>query len=81
MRIVYDQWIAALAHQHVTEISPKAGDPRLAERFMAWLLSPDGARVLRGASLDALDRPILVGSGVPGAVSAATARTDTSAAP
>jgi molecular chaperone GrpE len=26
MRIVYDQWFAALAHQHVTEISPKSGD-------------------------------------------------------
>ena len=26
MRIVYDQWIAALASQHVTEISPQPGD-------------------------------------------------------
>lgn len=37
MRIVYDQWIAALAHQHVTEISPKAGDvfdPNLHQALM-----------------------------------------------
>ena len=26
MRIVYDQWIATLASQHVTEISPQPGD-------------------------------------------------------
>jgi len=32
----------------------------LAERFLAWLTSPDGVRVLRAASLDALDHPLAV---------------------
>ena len=32
----------------------------LAERFLAWLVSPDGVRVLRAASLDALDHPLAV---------------------
>ena len=66
---------------YAASIPRKAPHPRLAERFMAWLLSPDGARVLREAKLDALDRPILVGRGVPDAVSAAAARPGTSAAP
>jgi len=34
----------------------------LAERFLSWLLSPDGARVLRAAKLDALDPPVIVRS-------------------
>jgi molybdate/tungstate transport system substrate-binding protein len=40
----------------------------LAEQFVAFLLSADGARVLRAARLDALDRPIIVGSGAPAAI-------------
>jgi molybdate/tungstate transport system substrate-binding protein len=32
----------------------------LAERFLAWLVSPDGVRVLRRAQLDALDHPVTV---------------------
>ena len=42
----------------------------LAERFVAYLLSPDGRRILRQARFDALERPILQGHGVPPAISA-----------
>jgi molybdate/tungstate transport system substrate-binding protein len=45
-----------------------APHPELAERFAAFLLSPDGRRVLRQAKLDALERPIIVGSGAPPAI-------------
>jgi molybdate/tungstate transport system substrate-binding protein len=38
-----------------------APHPALAGRFVAWLLSDDGRRVLRGARLDALDEPEIVG--------------------
>ena len=37
----------------------------LAERFVAWLLSEDGRRVLRAAELDAIATPIIVGQDVP----------------
>jgi molybdate/tungstate transport system substrate-binding protein len=47
--------------------------PALAERFVAFLLSPDGRRILRSQHFDALDRPALVGRGVPTAVSAQAA--------
>jgi molybdate/tungstate transport system substrate-binding protein len=40
----------------------------LAERFVAFLLSPDGGRVLRAARLDVLDRPRVVGTGAPDVV-------------
>ena len=40
----------------------------LAERFVAFLLSPDGARILRAARLDALERPVVAGSGAPAVV-------------
>ncbi|HEX3866460.1 MAG TPA: extracellular solute-binding protein, partial [Gemmatimonadaceae bacterium] len=40
----------------------------LAERFVAYVLSPEGQRVLRSQHLDALDRPYVVGTGVPAAV-------------
>jgi molybdate/tungstate transport system substrate-binding protein len=39
-----------------------------AERFVAFLLSPDGARILRGARLDVLERPMVAGSGAPAVV-------------
>jgi molybdate/tungstate transport system substrate-binding protein len=45
----------------------------LAERFAAFLLSPDGRRVLRQAKLDALEKPIIVGSGAPPAIAKITA--------
>ena len=48
---------------------PSAAPHReLAERFVAFLLSADGRRVLRAQQLDALDRPVFVGSRVPDTV-------------
>jgi molybdate/tungstate transport system substrate-binding protein len=47
-------------------IPEQAENRALAEKFVAYLLSPDGRRVLRAQHLDALDHPIAVGSGVPG---------------
>jgi molybdate/tungstate transport system substrate-binding protein len=38
---------------------------RAGRNFVAFLLSPSGRRILRGASVDALDAPVLVGRGVP----------------
>jgi len=38
---------------------------RAGRNFVAFLLSPSGRRILRGANLDALDPPVLVGRGVP----------------
>jgi molybdate/tungstate transport system substrate-binding protein len=42
-----------------------APHPALAERFVAYLLSDEGRRILRHAHFDALDRPAYVGTGVP----------------
>ena len=36
-----------------------------AERFVAYLLSPEGRRILRREHFDALDAPALVGGAVP----------------
>ncbi|HVE78451.1 MAG TPA: extracellular solute-binding protein [Gemmatimonadaceae bacterium] len=54
-------------------IPSAAGRPALAERFVAFLLSADGRRILRSEQFDALDRPVLVGRGAPTAVSALAA--------
>ena len=40
----------------------------IAEQFVAFLLSEEGRRILRGAQLDALSAPVIVGTGVPSAV-------------
>ena len=45
-----------------------------AERFVAFLLSADGRRILRQQRFDALERPEFVGGGVPAALGAATGR-------
>lgn len=45
-----------------------APHPELAERFAAFLLSAEGKAALRGARLDALEQPIVVGVGVPAGV-------------
>jgi molybdate/tungstate transport system substrate-binding protein len=47
-------------------IPERAGNRALAQKFVAFLLSPDGRRIMRSQHLDALDRPIALGSGVPG---------------
>lgn len=36
-----------------------------AERFLSFLLSPEGRRILRAQHFDAIDKSILVGNGVP----------------
>lgn len=41
---------------------------RAGRNFVAFLLSPSGRRILRGANVDALDPPALVGRGVPSLV-------------
>ena len=47
---------------------------RAGRNFVAFLLSPSGRRILGGASVDALDPPVLVGTNVPALVrEAATA--------
>lgn len=46
---------------------------RAGRNFVAFLLSPSGRRILRGASVDALDAPALVGRGVPPLVREAAA--------
>jgi molybdate/tungstate transport system substrate-binding protein len=51
-------------------IPQQAGHRALAEQFVAYLLSADGRRVLRGQHLDALDRAVVVGSDAPAAVKA-----------
>jgi molybdate/tungstate transport system substrate-binding protein len=37
----------------------------VAEQFMAFLLSPQGRRIMRSTHLDALEQPIFAGEGVP----------------
>jgi molybdate/tungstate transport system substrate-binding protein len=46
----------------------------VAERFVEFLLSDDGRRVLREARLDALDEPVFVGTGVPQPIVASAQR-------
>jgi len=51
---------------------PKAAPhPNVAERFVAFLLSPDGRRLMHANKLDALGAPVIIGSGVPASVRAA----------
>jgi molybdate/tungstate transport system substrate-binding protein len=56
---------------YALSIPIKAPHPALAERFVAYLLSDEGKRVLRTTGLDVLDEPVIAGSGVPAAVAAA----------
>jgi molybdate/tungstate transport system substrate-binding protein len=53
---------------YALSIPTAAPHRELAERFVAYLLSPDGARVLRATRLDILAEPIVVGSGVPASI-------------
>ena len=46
---------------------------RAGRNFVAFLLSPSGRRILRGASVDALDAPVIVGRGAPPLVREAAA--------
>ena len=53
---------------YALSIPAAAPHREIAERFVAFLLSADGRRVLRAQQLDVLERPVVVGSGVPDAV-------------
>jgi ABC-type molybdate transport system substrate-binding protein len=46
-------------------IPTNAENPSLAEQFVAYMISPDGRRVLRSQHLDVLDHVIGVGTGAP----------------
>lgn len=48
---------------------------RAGRNFVAFLLSPSGRRILSGASVDALDSPVLVGANVPSLVREAATTT------
>lgn len=51
---------------------PKAAPhPEVAERFVAFLLSPEGRALMRATRLDALGAPVITGSGAPASVRAA----------
>jgi molybdate/tungstate transport system substrate-binding protein len=59
---------------YALSIPKKAPHPELAELFVAYLVSGEGARIMRATGLDVLDTPVVVGSGVPAAVTAAAKR-------
>jgi molybdate/tungstate transport system substrate-binding protein len=55
---------------YALSIPRQAPHPRLAERFVSFLMSDDGRRVLRANHLDALDSAAVVGEGAPASLSA-----------
>jgi molybdate/tungstate transport system substrate-binding protein len=55
---------------YALSIPRRAAHPRLAERFVMFLMSEDGRRVLRANHLDALDSAVVSGDGAPAWVSA-----------
>ena len=55
---------------YALSIPRRAPHPRLAERFVAFLMSEDGRRVLRSNHLDALDAAVVSGEGAPAGLSA-----------
>jgi molybdate/tungstate transport system substrate-binding protein len=65
---------------YALSIPKTAPHPELAERFVAYLISGEGARIMRATGLDVLDEPIVVGSGVRAAVAAAAGRAERAAA-
>lgn len=52
-------------------IPREAPHPELARRFVVWLFSDDGRHVLRGARLDALEAPEIIGDAPEAVVNAA----------
>jgi len=53
---------------HGLSIPRDAPNPLYAERFVRFVLSDDGKRILRAAHLDPLDPPRIVGTGAPPAI-------------
>ena len=49
-------------------VATHAAHPAMAQRFVAFLLSRDGQRILRSQHFDALDGPVVVGTGAPASV-------------
>ena len=54
---------------YALSIPRRAAHPRLAERFVMFLMSEDGRRILRANHLDALDSAVLSGEGAPAGLS------------
>lgn len=50
---------------YALSIPRRAAHPRLAERFVMFMMSEDGRRVLRASYLDALDSAVVSGEGAP----------------
>jgi molybdate/tungstate transport system substrate-binding protein len=65
---------------YALSIPKKAPHPELAERFVAYLVSGEGASIMRATGLDVLDAPIAVGSGVPVTVADAAERAESQGA-
>ena len=61
---------------YALSIPRAAPHPAIAERFVNYLLSADGKRVLRATGLDVLDEPLVVGTGAPAGISAIAASSD-----
>jgi molybdate/tungstate transport system substrate-binding protein len=66
---------------YALSIPMKAPHPALAERFVAYLMSDEGKRIMRATGLDVLDEPVVIGSGVPAAVAATVPATVPDSAP
>lgn len=56
---------------YALSIPKRAPHSGLAERFVEYLMSAEGKRIMRATGLDVLDEPIAVGSGIPAVVAAA----------
>lgn len=52
----------------IPKTAPHAG---VAEKFVAFLLSPEGRKLMRATKLDALGTPVIIGTGAPASVQAA----------
>ncbi len=59
---------------YAVSVPEHAPHPDAAVRFTSLLLGPEGRRMLRLAHVDALDRPVFFGSGVPAELRASAAR-------
>ena len=56
---------------YALSIPRAAPHPGVAEQFVAFVLSPEGRKLMHATKLDALDTPVIIGSGAPAAVQAA----------
>lgn len=56
---------------YALSIPRAAPHPDVAEQFVAFVLSPEGRKLMHATKLDALDTPVIIGSGAPAAVQAA----------